>query len=76
MTDEKSMHTPHTPIDDSPQPPPQQAPSHDTLTRDLTSALERMALALVDRVAQRRGIGRRAAAAIVIERLRVQELEE
>jgi hypothetical protein len=67
MTDPKH----HTPIDNSAAPEPPQGPAdHDTLTRDLMSALETEAVAAVTRIAERSGIGRRHAVNAVLRALR------
>lgn len=57
------------PIDDAPLPPGPSGRDADYLTRDLTSALERAVLARVVAVAQAQGIGRRAAALIVLQEI-------
>ena len=58
------------PIDDSPMPPPQEAPDPNSLTRDIEVEIERAVRALIDRKVVALGIGRRAAAVIVLGELR------
>lgn len=70
MSNEKDPPKPPVPpVDGSTMPPPPRGRDDDYLTRDLESALDRAVLVLVDRVAASRGIGRRAAAAVVVSML-------
>ncbi len=60
-----------TPVDDAPMPPPSSGKKDaDYLTQDIVSALDRAVLGRVDLVAKERGIGRRAAAMLVIAEIR------
>jgi hypothetical protein len=58
------------PIDDMTEVPPPKGMDANYLTQDIESALRREVLALVDRIAAQRRIGRRRAAMIVLSSLR------
>lgn len=74
MSDENQP--PRPPIDGGQMPPP---PSVDKdrnyITRDLEVLLDRAVLDLVDRVAEARKIGRRAAVPLVVQILRIIEIQ-